>query len=193
MSSEPRILAFAGSNRAESYNRKMLRVAVDAAKKAGASVTHIELRDYPLPIMDEDLESSQGIPENALKLKKLQIDHAGFLIATPEYNGSVPPLLKNTIDWVSRPVKGEPPLAAFQGKIVALMGASPGAFGGARSLIHLRAILAHMGSVVLPDQVTIPNASEIFAEDGSVKDPRQQARIEAVPKKLVEFMRRLGH
>lgn len=192
MSSAPRILAFAGSNRAESYNRKLLRVAADAAKNAGAEVTLIELRDFPLPIMDEDLEKAHGIPERATALKKLMIEHAGFLIATPEYNSSVPPLLKNAIDWASRPVKGEPALAAFQGKVVALLGASPGAFGGARSLIHLRAILSHVGSIILPEQATIPNASDVFGADGSVKDPKQLARIEAVPKKLVEFLRRLG-
>ncbi|MBX3389617.1 MAG: NAD(P)H-dependent oxidoreductase [Phycisphaeraceae bacterium] len=192
MSTKPRILAFAGSNRKESFNRKALRVAIDAARAAGAEVTHIELSDYSLPIMDEDLEASQGIPESAMKLKQLMIEHPAFLIASPEYNSSVPPLLKNTIDWVSRPVRGEPPLAAFQGKIIALLGASPGAFGAARSLIHLRAILAHVGAVVLPDQATIPNASEAFTPDGGLKDPKQQARIEAVPKKLVEFLKRLG-
>lgn len=191
MSTNPRILAFAGSNRKESYNRKSLQVAVDAARALGAEVTHIELRDFPLPIMDEDLEAEQGIPENAMKLKRLMIDHPAFLIASPEYNSSVPPLLKNTIDWVSRPVRGEPTLAAFHGKIVSLLGASPGPFGAARSLIHLRAILSHIGAIVLPYQATLPNASEAFGQDGKPKDPKQQARIEAVSKKLVEFLKRL--
>lgn len=192
MSHKPRILAFAGSNRRESFNRKALQIAVDAARAAGAEVTHIELRDYPLPIMDEDFEAAQGMPENATKLKQLMIQHPAFMIASPEYNSSVPPLLKNAVDWVSRPVKGEPTLAAFQGKIVSLMGASPGAFGAARSLIHLRAILSHVGTIVLPDQATIPNAADAFGPDGRMKDAKQQARIEAVAKKLVEFLKRVG-
>src|SRR5580692_8631770 len=113
----PRILAFAASTRRESFNKKLITVAAQGARKAGAEVTLIDLKDFPLPLYDQDLEAEQGMPENGKKLKKLFIDHDGLLIASPEYNSSLPAVLKNAIDWVSRPAPGEPSLAAFKGKV----------------------------------------------------------------------------
>src|SRR5262245_35742367 len=111
--SMPKILAFAGSTRTESYNKKLVRIAAAGARQAGAEVTLIDLRDLPLPLFDEDLESSEGLPPNARRLKDLFLAHHGLLISAPEYNSSISGVLKNAIDWVSRPVPGEAPLGCF--------------------------------------------------------------------------------
>lgn len=192
MSTAPKVLAFAGSTRKESFNRKLIKHAAAAAEKAGAQVTLIELSDYPMPLVDQDLEAAQGLPESAQKLKKLMIESSGLLIGSPEYNSSVTPLLKNTLDWISRPVKGEPSLVAFQGKIVAMLSASPSPFGGVRSQNHLRAVLSHVGSVVLPETVTIPNAHDAFNADGTFKDPKQLERVEKCVGAFVAFLRKTG-
>jgi chromate reductase, NAD(P)H dehydrogenase (quinone) len=152
----PKILAFAGSTRADSFNKKLVRVAVEGARQAGAEVTLVDLRDYPMPLYDGDLETEAGMPESAARLKELMKAHDGFLIASPEYNSSITAVLKNTIDWVSRAAPGEEPLAAFDGKAAALMSASPGALGGLRGLVHVRSILGNIGVLVLPDQVAVP-------------------------------------
>ena len=144
----PRILAFAGSTRKESYNTRLVHIAAEGARQAGAEVTVIDLKDYPLPLFDEDLESEQGAPESAGRLKQLFLSHQGLLISSPEYNSSITPLLKNTIDWVSRPAPDESPLAAYQGKFATLMAASPGALGGLRGLVHLRSIRVNIGVTV---------------------------------------------
>jgi NAD(P)H-dependent FMN reductase len=121
-----RILAFAGSARRSSYNKLLVRIAARGAVRAGGDVSIIDLVDYELPLFNEDLESDEGTQENAVKLKQLFLEHDGLLIASPEYNSSISPLLKNAIDWVSRPAEGEPPLAAYTGKVAVLMSASPG-------------------------------------------------------------------
>lgn len=191
MSYTPRILAFAGSTRRESYNKKLIRVAVEGARAVGAEVTLIDLREYPLPLYDGDLEAAEGLPENARRLKELFIESDGFLIASPEYNSSVTAVLKNMIDWVSRPVPGEPPLAAFQEKTAALMSASPGRLGGLRGLVHLRAILGNIGVLVLPGQVAVPAAAEAFDASGRLTDPQQQAAVEALGSTLATMVERL--
>src|SRR5690348_4723633 len=137
----PRILAFAGSTSRDSFNKRLVPIAAKGARDAGAEVTLIDLKDFPLPLFDQDLEAEQGMPDNGTKLKKLFIDHDGLLIASPEYNSSITGVLKNAIDWVSRPAPGEPPLVAFTGKVSVLMSASPGALGGLRGLVHVRSIL----------------------------------------------------
>src|SRR5580692_8132341 len=118
----PKILAFAGSTRKESFNKKLVKIAADAAKSAGAQVTYVDLRDLPMPLYDGDLEAEQGIPENAKKLKALMVAHDGFLISAPEYNSSITGVLKNTIDWTSRPSLAE----CYKGKVATLMSTSPG-------------------------------------------------------------------
>src|SRR5215471_4093780 len=138
---KPRILAFAGSLRRESFNKKLVPIAVKGAREAGAEVTLIDLKDFPLPLFDQDLEAEQGMPQNGAKLKRLFIEHDGLLISSPEYNSSITGVLKNAIDWVSRPAPDEPSLVAFRGKVATLMSASPGALGGLRGLVHLRSIL----------------------------------------------------
>ena len=187
----PRILAFAGSLRRESFNKKLVAIAAHGAREAGAEVTLIDLKDFPLPLFDQDLEAEQGIPETGKKLKKLFIDHDGFLIASPEYNSSITAVLKDAIDWVSRPAPNEPPLVGFKGKVATLMSTSPGALGGLRGLVHVRSILGNIGVIVLPDQIAVAKAHEVFYADGSLKDPKQQAGIEGLGKTLASFLAKL--
>lgn len=188
----PKILAFAGSLRAQSYNKKLVKIAAAAAKAAGAEVTYIDLRDYTLPVFDEDLEKQDGLHPNARKLKDLFLSHQGLLIAAPEYNSSITAVLKNTIDWVSRPVAGEGPLQCYDGKVATLMSASPGALGGLRGLVAVRYILGNIKVTVLPDQVAIAKAHEAMTEDGSLKDAAQKASIEKLGTTLANTLKKLN-
>ena len=191
MTDQPTILAFAGSTRADSFNKKMVRIAAEGARDAGAEVTLADLRDYAMPLYDGDLEQAEGLPAPAQALKKLMIAHDGFLIAAPEYNSSISAVLKNTIDWVSRPIPDEPRLVAFQGKAVALMSAAAGGFGGVRSLAHVRAILANIGVLVLPEQVTLSQAMQAFQPDGSFQDQGMQDRVAALGARLAAFLHQI--
>ena len=181
-----RILAFAGSTRKASFNKKLVAVAAKSVEAVGAQVTLIDLADFPLPIFDEDYEAEYGMPENATKLKQLFIDHNGLLIASPEYNSSVSAVLKNTIDWISRRATGEPMKAAFLGKTAAIMAASPGGLGGIRGLVHLRSILQNIGVLVMPDQITLSETHSAFGDDGALNNERKQASVDALAKELVE-------
>ncbi|MEH2075379.1 MAG: NAD(P)H-dependent oxidoreductase [Nostoc sp.] len=192
MASTPKILAFAGSTRIDSYNKKLVKVAAAGAKAAGAEVTYIDLRDLPLPLFDEDLEAQEGLPANARTFKDLLISHQGLLIASPEYNSSLTAVLKNAIDWASRPAPNEAPLAAFAGKVATIMSASPGALGGLRGLVHLRSILGNIKVLVLPDQIALPKAYETFNADGTLKDPKQQESIEKLGDGLTKILLKLN-
>ena len=191
MAFTPKILAFAGSTRTESYSKRLVKIAAAGARAAGAEVTLIDLRDFPLPIFDGDLETREGLPPNGRKLKDLFLAHQGLLISAAEYNSSITAVLKNTIDWVSRPVAGEPPLNCFDGKVACLMSASPGALGGLRGLVHVRAILGNIKVLVLPDQIAIPRAGEVFNPDGTLKDPKLQASVEALGAQLARVIAKL--
>jgi chromate reductase, NAD(P)H dehydrogenase (quinone) len=191
MTNTPKILAFAGSTREASYNKLLVKVAAAGARAAGAEVTYVDLRDLPLPLFDEDLEAREGMPETARKLKELMVAHHGFLIASPEYNSSVTAVLKNAIDWVSRPAPGEQGLVAFTGKAAVIMSASPGGLGGLRGLVHLRSILGNINVLVLPDQKAIPKAFEVFNADGTMKDPKQQESVENLGAKLTQVLSKL--
>ena len=169
----PKILGFAGSTRKGSFNKKLIKVALDAAHVAGAQVTFLDLRDIPMPLFDEDLEAEGGIPENVKKFRKLLMEHDGFLISCPEYNSSISGVLKNAIDWATRPIPNEALLACFAGKVVTLMSASPGALGGLRGLVIVRSLLSNIRVIVLPDQIAIMKAHEAFDIDG--KNQRSQA------------------
>ncbi len=192
MAYTPKILAFAGSTRTDSFNKKLIKVAAAAAQKAGAEVTLIDLRDLPMPLYDGDFEAKEGLPANARKFKDLMLAHQGFLISSPEYNSSIPGVLKNAIDWASRSAPNEPELACFKDKVVSLMSASPGALGGLRSLVHVRAILGNIGSLVLPQQLAVGRAHEAFNADGSLKDPKQQAVIEKIVANTVNILKKLN-
>jgi chromate reductase, NAD(P)H dehydrogenase (quinone) len=187
----PKILAFAGSTRKESFNKKLVKIAADAARAAGAAVTYLDLRDIPMPLYDGDLEAEQGIPENGMKFKNILLAHDGLLISAPEYNSSISGVLKNSIDWASRPVPGEASLACFAGKVAALMSASPGALGGLRGLVTVRSILSNIRVIVLPEQVAVPKAHEALGPDGKLKDPKQQASIEALGRELAGVLAKL--
>ena len=155
-----RILAFAGSLRRDSFNRRLVSVAVGGARAAGAEVMEIDLKDYPLPVYAGDLEASEGLPESALRLKAIMKDHDGFLISAPEYNSSITAALKNAIDWASRPHEDEPSLVCFRGKVAGLMAASPGALGGwLATLARRRAADHHRRAhrmAALPDEIPAP-------------------------------------
>lgn len=187
----PRILAFAGSTRTGSVNKMLLRVAAEEVKKAGGEITLVDLRDLPMPLYDGDLEESEGPPPNATKLYELMKDHQGLLLACPEYNSSITGVLKNAIDWVSRPREGEPPLAAFSGKVAALMSASPGALGGLRGLVHVRSILGNMRVTVIPNQVAATKVMNSFDSEGNLTDERLAENIAGLAKDLVETTRKL--
>ncbi len=177
------ILAFAGSTRTDSFNKKLVKIAAQGAKEAGAEVTVIDLRDFSMPLYDGDLEAAQGLPENALKLKALMRQQQGFLIASPEYNSGYSAVLKNSIDWVSRvSEQGEPPLVAFAGKTASIMSASPGALGGLRGLYQLRELLMNINVTVLPTMRAIGGAMKEFDEQGNLL----KAELEKAVKKLGE-------
>ena len=185
----PKILAFAGSTRTGSFNKKLLKVAAEAARVAGAEVTVVDLRDLALPLFDQDFEDANGLPDGAKRFKTLLRDHDGFLISSPEHNSSITAVLKNAIDWASRAeTDDEPPLVAFRGKVATLMSASPGGLGGLRGLVHLRAILGNIGVIVLPDQVAVSAAHEAFDEAGQIKDARKRKQIENLGRTLAEFL-----
>jgi len=182
----PRLLAFSGSLRAASYNQKLVTLAASGARDAGADVTLISLRDFRMPLFDEDLESAEGMPEAAQNLKALFASHDGLIIASPEYNSTITAALKNAIDWVSRATsEDEKPLSVLSGKTAVIMSASPGGYGGARSLVQLRPFLENIRIKVLPDQVSVPKAYEAFTEEGQLVDPEQAAAVKTLGEKLV--------
>ena len=189
----PRILVFAGSTRDGAYSGQVADVAQKELALAGAEVTRISLADYPLPLMNEDLEREKGVPENAVKLARHFADHDAVLICTPEYNGSIPPLVKNTIDWITR-VKSDAgkPLRAFPGKVMAICSSSDGHWGGIRSASHLRQVLAHIQAEVIAPQVSVPNSAEAFDEDGSFREERLLKGMKRLAAALVERARLLS-
>ncbi len=187
----PKILAFAGSARAASFNKRLVKIAAAGARAAGAEVTVIDLNEFPLPIYDGDLEVREDLPPNARKLKDLFLANDGLLISSPEYNSSFSALFKNAIDWVSRPVPGEPPLGCFDGKVAAIMSASPGALGGLRGLVHVRSLLGNIRVTVLPDQVAVIKAHEAFGEGDRLSDDKLQAQVAALGAKLAQVLAKL--
>jgi len=173
-------------------NRRLLAAAVEGARGAGGDVTELDLRDHPMPLYDGDLEAEDGLPQNAVVLRELFLAHQGLLLCTPEYNGSLPPLLKNTLDWVSRGPGASADLSPYRGKVVALGAASPGGLGGARVLLHLRTVLGNIGCWVLPRQVTLARAGEAFDASGRLADDGARRRAEGLGADLVEAVRRLS-
>ena len=192
MAYTPRILAFAGSTRIDSFNKKLVKVAAAGARAAGAEVTLVDLRQLPMPFFDGDLEHAEGIPTHARTFKELLRSHHGLLIASPEYNSAISGVLKNAIDWASRSAPGEPSLACFTGKVASIMSASPGALGGLRGLVHLRMMLGNIHVLVLPAQVAVPRAHEAFNVDGALKDAKQHSAIEQSGRDLAAILIKLN-
>lgn len=180
MTTKPKILAFAGSTRTDSFNKKLVKIAATGATEAGADVTVVDLRDFSMPLYDGDLEQKEGLPPNARKLKDIMLAHQGFLISSPEYNSSISAVLKNAIDWTSRQSEGETSLACFKGKVAGIMSASPGALGGLRGLVPVRSILGNIGVIVMPEQVAIGKAHEVFNADGTLKDKKQEEQVKMI-------------
>ncbi len=189
---KPKILAFAGSTRIDSFNKKLVKIAAAGAMENGADVTVIDLRDYAMPLYDGDLEQQQGLPPNARKLKDVMLSHQGFLISSPEYNSTISGVLKNTIDWVSRPVEGEEPLACFKDRIAGIMSASPGALGGLRGLVHVRAILENIRVIVIPDQIAVAKAHEVFNADGTLKEKKQEEQVKKIGATVAKLLIKLA-
>lgn len=182
-----RILVFAGSIRTGAYSGKTADAAMKELAEQGAEVTRISLGDYPLPIVDQDFEKEEGVPENAYRLGRLIAAHDGMLICSPEYNASIPPLLKNALDWVSRIRKdGGRPFKPFEGKVAGLCSSSDGAFAGARGLYHLRAVLMHCQVEIITPQCSIARASGAFDEDGELKEEHSKKSMATVCRTLIE-------
>jgi NAD(P)H-dependent FMN reductase len=189
----PRILLFAGSIRTGAYSGKVADCAQKELALQGAEVTRISLADYPLPIMDQDLEREKGVPENAYRLARLIATHDAVLVCTPEYNGSMPPLLKNAIDWVSRISRDDGrPLNPLPGKVAGICSSSNGHFAGIRSASHLRQVLSHIQMEVIAPQVSVPYGAEAFAEDGSFKEERLSKGMTRLCRTLIEHARLLS-
>jgi NAD(P)H-dependent FMN reductase len=190
----PKVLVFAGSIRTGSHNARLAALAAKELTLAGADVTRISLADYPMPIYDGDLEAQSGPPANAVKLKQLIAAHRGVFIVSPEYNASIAPLLKNTIDWVSRVrERGETPLAVFKNRVFALGGASDGTYGAMRSLMALRQVLElGCGALVLPEQIAVSRASEAFDEIDNLKEERMANLLKRVLHRLTDMAREMA-
>jgi chromate reductase, NAD(P)H dehydrogenase (quinone) len=187
-----RLLFFAGATREGSYNKKLARLGQHIAEANGIEAVFVDLRDYPMPIYDGDLEANEGPPLKAREFKALLGEYQGIFIASPEYNSSITPLLKNTLDWVSRvKEKGESGLEVFKTRVFAISGASPGYYGAMRSLLTLRQVLTiGLGALVIPEQLALPRANEAFAEDGSLKDGALQSQCKRVVESLAVAARK---
>lgn len=178
-----RLLIFAGSTRQHSFNRKLAKVTAAMAREAGADVTHIELADFDVPMYNADLEA-RGTPADVVRLKQLGHDHPAWIICAPEYNASYPALLKNTLDWISSPIKSDPAwtdgFKSTRGKVVGMLSASPGALGGLRSQSHLAPLLLNLHFWVAPTSYGLARAADAFTPDGQLVDERARKSVRAV-------------
>jgi len=166
-------------------NKKLATAAAEIATASGASVTLLDLADYPAAIYNGDDEATNGIPEPIRKLKKLLADSDGFIVVSPEYNGQISPLLSNTFSWLSRSEEGENGMIAFNGKKAAIMAASPGKLGGVRVIPRLRDTLAELSVMVVPGFFTLPGAMQAFNDNGDLKDDASRTAVKAVVDKLI--------
>jgi NAD(P)H-dependent FMN reductase len=187
-----KILVIPGSQRTGSLNARLAAVAAHALALEGAEVTRISLADFPLPIYDGDLQAKSGVPKHAVNLKRMMAAHHGVLIVTPEYNSSVPALLKNTIDWVSRvqdahETRGQ----VFRDRVFAIAAASGNRLGGARALAALRLILSACHAQVIPNQLALPFAEEAYDEMDRLKNPADAAALKALARQLIDISQRM--
>lgn len=189
-----KLLVFAGSTRQNSYNRQLARATAAMARASGAEVTHLELADFDVPMYNADLEA-QGTPADVIRLKQLMFDHPAWIICTPEYNASYPALLKNTLDWVSSPVKGHPEwtdgMKSSRGKVVGVLSASPGALGGLRSQSHLAPLLINLECWLAPKNFALGRAGDAFDAEGALKDERARHSVQAVIDQIIWAAARL--
>ena len=185
----PKVLVLAGSTRQGSHNRLLARDAAESLRNLGLEAIFADLRDYPMPLYDGDLEAEAGLPPAAKTLKELAREAGAFAVASPEYNGSYSAVLKNAIDWISRPEPGEGPLEVFRGKPAAILSASPGPGGGKRVLKHLRELLEGIRMTVVPHQVSIAQSGAAFDAGGRLTRP---ADIESLRKLTGELAGAVG-
>jgi chromate reductase, NAD(P)H dehydrogenase (quinone) len=191
MATKPKILAFAGSLREHSYNKRVLKTALKGAERAGAVVDYIDLRDYPMPIYNADDHHLNGFDENAFRFQELLNQYDGLLIASPEYNGSLPGGLKNAIDWASRKSEKFALGEVFKGKFAAIITASPGSFGGIRCLGHLRSVLSILGVNVLPSEIAVSKVYEMFdGESDEMKDEKMKQLLEQLAESLADMLKK---
>lgn len=191
MAKTPKILAFAGSLREHSYSKRVLKTAIEGARKAGAEVTYVDLRDYPMPIYNADVQDAEGFPTTADAFQKLLLEHDGLMIASPEYNASLPSALKNVIDWTSRANDNLKTADCFKGKVAAIMTVSPGSFGGIRCLAHLRDVLTILLVNTLPSEIAVARVGTIFEGDNEeMIDDKMRGILENLGKSLVDMLRK---
>jgi chromate reductase, NAD(P)H dehydrogenase (quinone) len=190
----PKVLVLAGSIRTGSFNARLAALAAKEIARAEAEVTRISLLDFPMPLYDGDDEARAGPPENAIKLKRMFCAHQGVFIASPEYNASLTPLLKNAIDWISRVRENkEPPLSAYRNRVFALGAASNGTYGGMRSIMALRQTLElGCGALVIPEQISVREASHAFDENDELRDERSAGLLRALARRLVDMARQMA-
>jgi chromate reductase, NAD(P)H dehydrogenase (quinone) len=190
-----RLLIFAGSTRLQSFNRKLAKATAAMARAAGAEVTHLELADFDVPMYNADLEA-QGTPRDVLRLKQLAFEHPAWIICAPEYNASYPALLKNTLDWISSPVKSDPHwndgFKSSRGKVVGILSASPGALGGLRSQSHLAPLLLNLKCWVAPDNHALSHAGDAFDAEGALVDDRARKQVRSVIDQVLWAAERLN-
>jgi len=185
----PKILVMAGSLRSGSHNARLAALAAKELVLAEADVTRVSFADYPLPLFDADLMADSGLPRQALELKNVLTAHQGVFIASPEYSASIPPLIKNAIDWMSRGRdSSEPNYAVFKGRVFAIGAAANGSAGGLRGLMALRQSLElGCGALVLPEQITVGRANQAFDDVDNLKDESQAASLKALVRRLIEM------
>lgn len=187
-----RLLVIPGSTRTDAFSKKLARAAGALATKNGIEATVVDLRDHAMPLYDGDLETASGLPEAAVRLREIVKQHAAVLFVTPEYNASLPAVLKNTIDWLSRPYGKEPGVSVWKGKVAGLLSSSPGALGGMRALVHLRQVLMNLGLLVVTEQFALGNAASAFAPDGGLVDAKSQSAVLAIAQRVVHVASRLA-
>lgn len=187
-----KLIVIAGSTRTGSFAKQLARAACALAQRAGHSATFVDLREFAMPLYDGDLEEAEGVPAAAVRLRAALREHDAVLVVTPEYNASLPAVLKNTLDWLSRPHGGEAGTAVWKGKVAAILSSSPGALGGLRALVHLRQVLMNLGALVLTEQFALGGAANAFAPDGSLADAKQAAAVDGVVQRLAAVATRLG-
>jgi NAD(P)H-dependent FMN reductase len=178
-----KLLVFAGSTRQLSYNRRLAKVVAQMARDAGADVTHLELADFDVPMYNADLEA-RGTPADVMKLKQVTYEHPAWIICTPEYNASYPALVKNTLDWISSPVKSDPvwkdDFRSTRGKVVGMLSASPGALGGLRSQSHLAPLLLNLQCWLAPKNFALARAADAFDERGTLVNEGARKSVQGV-------------
>lgn len=180
-----KLLFLAGSTRQHSLNKQLAREACRIASELGAENTFIDLKDFAMPLFDGDLEQKSGLPDTAIQLKQLFAEHQGIFIASPEYNSAYSGVLKNAIDWISRPhYENEPRLSAFAGKVFAISATSPGALGGIRGLVPLRMLLGNLSALVIPEQLALGQGGKAFDDEGTLVNEASRKTLTNIVSRL---------